>query len=285
MTLKNRFSKKIISVIICLALLFSYLPLTMNASAEQSAGYTRIADVNTMDLWKNYFDTDNIDTSNAGGVWTDKSVFTNASAFTGAGISMINDNKNFLTALSAIAANKEVVGYSTTPTDTILVLDLSGSMRNSSSQDELVLAANRAIEQLLAVNNNNRVGVVLYSASGSPGSSTYGQSVTRILPLNRWETNRTATTRINNQDITYNVYLNYSNNTVSIRNNTIRIEGQSGFYNSGTSKSFNGGTYIQAGLWEAMKMFTEVEDTTVGINNWQSNKQRMPIMVLIKANH
>jgi len=128
----SRKAKSAVAVLVAMMVVFSSLPLTAFA-AEPSGNeyYNRIVDVNTMDNWKNYFDTENLTTKNAGGVWTDKSVFTDASSF-GGKVSMLDDSKNFLTALSAISANKEVVGYSTVPTDTIMVLDLSGSMSSDS---------------------------------------------------------------------------------------------------------------------------------------------------------
>ena len=191
----NRLVKRIMAVLLAVAIFVVTLPTVGLMAAGSPAQYfDRVVDANTMNNWTKYFDLNNITTQNAGGVWTDKSVFTNADAFDGK-VEMLDDSRNFLTALSALAANKEVVGYSTVPTDTVLVLDLSGSMENSNSEDDLIDAANAAIAELLKVNENNRVGVVLYSASGSAGTSTYSESVTRILPIDRY------TTGSDNQDL------------------------------------------------------------------------------------
>ncbi len=261
--MKMKLSKRLVSIVLCVALLLTCMPFTAFAADESAEYYNRIVDSNTMNNWQKYFDLDNLDTSNAGGVWTDKSVFTDASAFPNS-VQMVNDEKNFLTALSALAANKEVVGYSTIPTDTVLVLDLSGSMRGFESA--LINATNSAIAELLAVNNNNRVGVVLYSASGFPGTSTYNESVTRILPIDRYSTGSD------------NVFLHLNNNnTVSVDND---VRGTVANANLDNTKTFGGGTYIQAGLWEAKKMFEEM-DTVIGDNNWQSGDNRMPILVLM----
>ncbi len=261
---RKRLTKQIISMVLCFTLMLSCLPMSVFA-AENSTNpyYKRIVDVNTMDNWTKYFDLNNLDTTNAGGVWTDKSVFTDASAFPDS-VKMINDNENFLTALSALAANKEVVGYSTVPTDTVLVLDLSGSMENSNSENDLINAANDAIEKLLDTNKNNRVGVVLYSANGSTGTSTYSQSVTQILPIDRYTTGSDGQ------------YLSLSRQgTVSVDGD---VRGTKNFDRK--TKSFGGGTYIQAGLWEALKMFESI-DTVISDNNWQSGDSRMPILVLM----
>lgn len=264
MKIKKRFTKQILSIALCFAVMLSCLPMSvLGAETATNSYYNRIVDVNTMDNWTKYFDINNPDTTNAGGVWTDKSVFTDASAFPNS-VQMINDDENFLTALSALAANKEVVGYSTVPTDTVLVLDLSGSMENSGSEDDLINAANNAIKKLLDTNNNNRVGVVLYSASGSVGTSTYSRSVTQILPIDRYTTNSDGK------------YLSLSSQgTVSVNSD---VRGTKNFDQK--TKSFGGGTYIQAGLWEAWKMF-EGMDTVISDNNWQSGDKRMPILVLM----
>lgn len=239
--------------------------MAITAVADSSA-YNRVVDANTMNNWTKYFDLNNLDTSNAGGVWTDKTVLSDASVFDGK-VTMADPDKNFLTTLSAIAANKEVVGYSTIPTDTVLVLDLSGSM----NQDEgaLVNSANSAIAKLLGENNNNRIGVVAYSAAGETGSSTYEESVTQLLPLGRYTTRN-------------NIFLNASNNTVSVNQN-VREQGVANAPQIRASKYVSGGTYIQSGLWEAYEMFMAVpdEDIVIGPNNWQSGDYRMPIVVLM----
>ncbi|MBE6793248.1 MAG: VWA domain-containing protein, partial [Ruminococcaceae bacterium] len=162
MKVKMHLKKRIISALLCLALMLTYFPLSAAAAAAEAVGsFDRVVDNNTMNNWTKYFDLDDLNTANAGGVWTDKSVFTDASVFDGK-ISMIDDEKNFLTALSTLAANKEVVGYSTIPTDTVLVLDLSNSMPTG-ARTQLIEAANNAIKQLQEANKNNRVGVVLYA--------------------------------------------------------------------------------------------------------------------------
>ena len=258
---KYGLSSRLISLLLCMAMVFAYVPAATSAADATNPYYNRVVDANTMDGWKEYFDLTDLNTANAGGVWTDKSVFTDASAF-GGKVSMLDNNRNFLTALSAIAANKEVVGYSTIPTDTVLVLDLSNSMDGYESQ--LISAANQAIATLLNNNENNRVGVVLYSGHNSNSTSAYSEGVTRLLPIDRYTAGNGGT------------FLTYSGDTVSV------TRGVTGENNPDLSKTkrFQGATYIQAGLWEAMKMFEEM-DTVIGDNNWQEDKNRMPILVLM----
>lgn len=264
--MKTRFNltKKLISILLVMALLFAYLPIATLAATPDAEYYNRVTDDNTMNNWVKYFDINEHGTANAGGVWTDKSVFKDADAFDGK-VSMIEEGKNFLTALSTIAANKEIVGYSTVPTDTVLVLDLSRSISDQNAEDALIAAANDAIESLLKINKNNRVGVVLYSGSSS-FTTTYENAVTRILEIDHYTT-------------TTGTFLDISrNNNVTVNSG---VRGSNPAANLSSSKSFTGYTYMQSGLWEAWKMFEAVPDITVGDNNWQSGDHRMPIVVLM----
>ncbi len=277
MTTKNKPIRKIISILLIMALLLSYLPI-MSAFAETPGAdtehYNRVVDANTMDNWVNYFDINEWGTANAGGVWTDKSVFIDADAF-GGKISMIDENRNFLTALSAIAANKEIIGYSTVPTDTVFVLDLSNSMSSDDVQD-LVDSTNAAISKLQSTNNNNRVGVVLYS--GSSSSRTYANAVAALMPIDRYTT--TATDNNGNE-----VFIEYESNEVALADNRsgqLQVSGTKGRIVT-EAKEHGGATYIQAGLFEAWKLFDAVpdDDIRIGDNNWQSGDYRMPIVVLM----
>ncbi len=256
-------TKRLLSVLLCVSLIAAYIPTVASAADLSTDYYSRIVDESSMDAWKNYFDLREgyQTTANAGGVWTDKSVFADASAF-GGKISMLDGDRNFLTALSAIAANKEVVGYATLPTDTVLVLDLSNSM--AGYENTLIRAANDAIRTLLDNNENNRVGVVLYSGHNSNSTSSYAEGVTRILDIDRYTAAGNGT------------FLTYRNDEVSVTDGVVSAAGK----DLSREKDFDGATYIQAGLWEAMKMFLEM-DTVIGDNNWQENVDRMPILVLM----
>ncbi len=260
MKTKNKAFKRIISLFLIFCLTFTYMPFALSA-AEQSE-YSKTADASKMDGWKEYFGPNVMNTANAGGVWTDKSVFTDTSAFPEGTISL-SDPNNFIVALSAIAANKEIVGYSTIPTDTVLVLDLSRSMQDDVSS--LVIAANNAIKKLYETNKNNRIGVVLYSGSSEFGSSTYSQGVTTLLPLDRY----TTTNRSGN-------FITLDNGTVKVVSGVSTSDGSS----ISASKSVVGGTYIQAGLYEALKLF-ESADTVIGDDNFQRGQKRLPVLVLM----
>ncbi len=269
--------RRLISAILCLALLMSFLP-SFATAIDVDAIDNRVVDDVTWDEWKLLFGPDHPSTENAGAVWTDKSVFTPNNLpkeFTDANGKLTDTGDNFLVALSAIASNKEIVGYSTIPTDTILVLDVSGSMDsgNPSRASQMVTAANDAIKDLLALNYHNRIGVVLYSGSSSSGSSTYAQGTVLAMPLDRY----TIDTSGDNSDLGF-LYLD--DGTVKVRNNVYNSQNRNNF---DKSKSVVGGTYIQAGLYMAMTEFKgiEQEDTVIEDGIIQGGAKRMPITVLM----
>ncbi len=279
----NVFFKRFTSVFLVLAMMVALMP-TIFAQTTQTltSPYKLEADSVTFDSWKNVFGSNYFDTVNAGGVWTDKSVFTSASVLgslvgiDGKPLSVSNGANNFLVTLSTIAANKSIVGYSHVPTDTVLVLDVSGSMYNSSSVSDLVTATNAAITSLQALNEHNRVGIVVYSATSQT-----------LLELDRYETSKTQTydngTRNDtSDDKTINVYLeaNSSGNKISI-NSSVKNGNEESV--GGNTVTVTGGTYTQAGIDAAMDMFLAVpkSDTVITGSNFQSGTERKPVIVLM----
>lgn len=101
--------KRLLSALICAALIMSCLPLSIVAAPAQSD--SRVVDAQTLDYYENLFynGTGNVDTYAAGAVWTDKSVVTDP-ALLHADVTMKDEDNNFLVALSAVASNKEIVG-------------------------------------------------------------------------------------------------------------------------------------------------------------------------------
>ncbi len=264
MKTRNRFFKRIVSFMLIFCMMFTYLPFAVDsASVPFASGNTaKTVDPSALDGWKRFFGPDIMTTANAGGVWTDKSVFADVSAFPANTIEL-SDPNNFIVALSALAANKEIVGYSTIPTDTVLVLDVSRSMEEEISS--LVTAANNAIKKLYETNKNNRIGVVLYSGSSDFGVSTYSQGATTLLPIDRY----TTTDRNGN-------FLTLSSSAVSVNSGVLTSAGA----DISRSKGVVGGTYIQAGLYEALRMFEDA-DTVIGPDNFQSGQKRLPVLVLM----
>ena len=126
----KKLSKRIISALLSLVLLFVCIPLTVGAAPVSSTNnFTYVADASTMDAWKNVFEIgDTISTENAGGVWMDKSVFLTSDEFrslksrvTENGVEVVKtidlekQDNSFLVALSGIASNVKVVSYNILP--------------------------------------------------------------------------------------------------------------------------------------------------------------------------
>ncbi len=191
MTIKQNIGNRITSVLLTIAILLSIIPITIMTTSAASANGRRVADPSTMDGWKQFFPiTGDISTENAGGVWMDKSVFTDASAFVASGITQ-KDPNGFLVALSTIASNMSVTGVANVPTDTIIVLDLSssmysGSQRNPDQVQIMLDSVNQSIDKLQNLNVNNRVGVVVYYGGQNRIQSDSSNSMV-LLPLDRYQ--------------------------------------------------------------------------------------------------
>lgn len=266
--MKTKFYQKVLSVLLCLAILSTYLPVSAMAAQASADQITRVSDESTMDSWKDFFlPAGKISTENAGGVWVDKSVFTDDAVFSASGIAMDNSNA-FLVALSAMAANMTVTGMAYAPTDTMLILDVSASMGSGHNDvaEELVEAANTSIESLLSMNSHNRVGVVLYSGPTEVGGSATASDAVLILPLGRYETNN-------------DIYLNFSQNRVSLSSNVV-YEGTSSKPEA-ARKSVTGGTYIQKGVMLAASQLTADGLETTFTDPVLGTVQRKPVMVLM----
>ena len=295
--MKHTFLKKTLSLVLCLVMLlgdFTGLMATAWGLTVEETDLVgniyaeKVSDPATVNDWKNYFGPDVNNTANAGLVWTDKSVFktvgdytaaTNEAEGSGFGLTM-NDSDDFLVALSAMASTKSITGYNYHPTDTMFVLDLSGSMDGNDTA--MIREANRAIDRILKLNPYNRVGVVLYSGNSDYGISN-SSSATILLPLDRY-----TTTTTNNNGTYYNTsddylqYLSISRGSVST---DLTLRNSSG-NRPGESKSVKGGTYIQNGLYQAMGQFTDAAEKGEHIISGsdafaQAGTIKIPILVLM----
>lgn len=280
MTKRTTIGKRLLSLLVTLSILMAYLPgMTSAATSTPAPTYSLSADVGTMDGWKTYFGPSVLDTSYSGVVWSDKSVFTgDTNPFPH--ISISDPQRNFLIALSAIASNKSIVGHSNVPTDTMLVLDISNSMITAGAVDDLVAATNEAITELLKLNNNNRIGVILYSSEDYSAHDMTGDSSTVLLPLDRYTT-------------TNNTYLNHSTQSgggggpgggqtrhyIAVNSNVKHSNGTTANPSSTTNR-VEGGTYIQSGLDTAMDQLLAVTDTKI-TSGFQAGTNRMPVIVLM----
>ena len=312
MSKRYTLTKRLMALLVCAAMLIAYIP-GVAIYTKAAANDNTTVDPHTLDQWQKYFGelADNVNnveltTEYAGGVWTDKSVFDpdsvpaqlTAAKYNGRGISVTDNGENFLIALSAMASNKQIKGYSTIPTDTVFVLDLSSSMRSTddngqSAVDELVAATNQAITDLLALNKNNRVAVIVYAGNVNKSFSNAQGATQIILPLDSYTTDKTE----NN----VGTYLQVDPLTVSQRvpggrpNQTQEVPNTNPYglavYDGVSSAGGNGnafranafeaatGTFMQDGVYEAMKLLLAADPVVQ--EGVQAGTDRLPIMVVM----
>ncbi len=269
--------KRIISLFLALLMLFSTVQIIgLKSYAEDSIpADTRKSDPSTMNDWTKYFGSNIMSTENAGAVWTDKSVFTNADAFKGTGITMDGtNNQSFLVALSAMASSQSVTGMSNVPTDTMIVLDLSSSMypnMNPSTVQTMLSAVNSTINKLQNINKHNRVGVVIYYGRENLSQSQSTHSIV-MLPLDRYSGSTTY--------LKANVS---SNKLVSVAvNSGLKNEaGKNVSVITHTVKSV-AGTYAQLGILDAMEQLVNADEKVIPANaDFQPNVARVPVLVFM----
>ncbi len=321
--MNNRYNvlQKVLAGLLSLVMVFGLLPVvTGTAAAAAAPGYvsgTKKADPETID-WENYFGPNKKDTEFAGMVWSDKSVF-GAATNELPGIAL-DSSDNFLIALSTMASNLSITGSTSTPTDTMLVLDLSGSMVDGTESvgyvrqgynyreaqgidtdiiEALVSSTNAVIESLMKQNVNNRVGVVLYSGNTSTNQAATADSATVVLPLGRYAGINGEYLELDAPTTTTTVYEYVRSGwgggswqaagqvTYVPTNSDIDVSIKAGLKTeaganvSAASKTVVGGTYIQNGLYKAMNEFLAVTDTTVPESKAQAGAERLPVVVLM----
>ena len=159
---------------------------------QAAAAGTTVADDVTINKWH---DPEALDdsTKNVGRIWTDKSVstedvtLTNKSGDTKTikkGQKSYDDktNSDFLVGLSALSSTAELLGQTSVPLDIVLVLDVSGSMKNDKKMETLKTAVNSFIDAtagkndaLSDKNKQSRISLVKFAGdkTDTVGNDTY----------------------------------------------------------------------------------------------------------------
>ena len=108
---------------------------------QAAAAGTTVADDVTINKWH---DSEALDdsTKNVGRIWMDKSVSTGDVTLTKPGQTETktiqkNGDSDFLVGLSALSSTAKIMGQTTVPLDIVLVLDVSGSMNDPGSYQEV----------------------------------------------------------------------------------------------------------------------------------------------------
>ena len=156
---------------------------------QAAAAKTTVADDVTINKWHETLDNS---TKNVGRIWTDKSVSTGnvtlsnkvgESAKESATIEKGSES-DFLVGLSALSSTAKIMGQTTVPLDIVLVLDVSGSMKDPSGSYEAVYDLNTQNAYYVLVNGQYqkvKYGFVgLFQGSGWYYSD--GWSNTKVVP-------------------------------------------------------------------------------------------------------
>lgn len=149
------------SLVLCLAMVMSYLPMTAKAELEHASG--QMADRSTMDRWQDLFLGDPLSTEHADTVWTDKSVFTDNSAFLGT-VVVSDDGKGGITAKATISNGSK----------SVTSLDFVNSYAVSGKADIQLSAIKTLTGKALS---DGEFSFLLYEADASFGIHTGAQQV------------------------------------------------------------------------------------------------------------
>ncbi|MDE5977524.1 MAG: DUF11 domain-containing protein, partial [Turicibacter sp.] len=206
----------------------------------------------------------------AGRVWSDKSVYT-TDQLTGYQNQTIENDSDFLVAYSTLGSSRVINGETTTPIDMVLMLDISTSMSTSGGNqitriNTLVEQANSLIEQLMELNEENRVGVVVYSG----GTAT-------IMPLDHY-TKIDGTDYLTLEQVTSNAGQSTAKYWNRLRAQAVNSEGRT--INNVNDYFYADSTYLQGALYEGMEILGNESTTT-----WQdvngNEENRIPSIIVL----
>lgn len=250
--------KRLFSFVLAFVMLLAcFLPVAPMVFAE--AGYDRTADPSTINDWTDYFGENVVNTVNVGRIWTDKSVFDASSVTLDERNVTVPraDSDNFLVGLSALSSFKNIMGQTNVPIDVVMILDISSSMRTPTDNGaitSMVAATNNSIDTLQGLNDENRVGVVLFD-----------NDAFLALGIDRYDGTGTGGTYLSVVPGTHEkdieVHANYENTpNPAATNGTIQA---------------SSGTFTQAGFSQALQQFLAATPTD------SSGNARMPIIVFM----
>lgn len=268
---------RLTAIVLCVVMLFGMLaPMTVSAApqdGQSTSGVERIADPSTIEDWKPLFAEEG-DTSNAGRIWTDKTVSDGDIAVNETeNIVQRNGQDNFLVGLSALSSTQEVTLAAAKPVDLMFVLDISTTMmdriQGGSKIRLLVRQVNKLMTTIQKLNPENRVGIVCFSGAivdyESPVDSAFC-----LLPMDRYTTESRDYLWVDESREISNYYRMGVDETVKNSSGSlINPEGVDQGY------EVRGNTYMQNGMMEALEHFIPGEPTS------ENNKERIPIITLM----
>ena len=263
--------RKPLSWLLAVCMLFSLLPGTALAADPEST----TADTSTLTSWQDVFGVgadQHLSTKDIGRIWTDKSVSTQDITLPGTNIDGLENNTvkkeadaDFLVALSGLGSAATIVDETKVPTDTVIVLDMAPEMEPY--VEDMVAAANDALENLLTANPNNRIAVVAYGNTAIPllpldhYSNYSDQSPEELLQVGVHDNGILA-------DTTYVASYGKTDAGISIVEEEFEFD-------SGEERN------TQIGIYTGMNLLLQTSDTTVTVDGVELT--RAPVMVLLSC--
>lgn len=268
---------RLTAVVLCVVMLFGMLvPMTASAApqyGQSTSEVERIADPSTIEGWKPLF-AEEEDTSNAGRIWTDKTVAD--------GDITVNETDtvvqrkgqdNFLVGLSALSSTQEVTLAAAKPVDLMLVLDISGTMMQAVDRKakitQVVKEVNKLMTTIQKLNSENRVGIVCFNGATDTGESPV-ESAFCLLPLDRYTTESGDYLWVDKpRDPSPFLRMGVDGTVKNSSGVLMNPEGLDHGY------EVIGNTYMQNGLLEALEHFVP------NVEPSENKKERIPILTLM----
>ena len=162
--------KKFISLLLAVCMLVSLVPAEVVAEEPAAFQITTVADGDSRYAFQDRAVLGSSDSTRYDGrIWTDKTVSTEDYVIYGPaagddGLTIeIDDDAEFLVSYSAFATSTSIVSQESVPVD--LVLDMSPQINSAAGKTQAMLnAVSGAIQQIMQINPQNRVGVIAYSS-------------------------------------------------------------------------------------------------------------------------
>ena len=277
-------SKRLLSILLTLAMVLGMLPGQAFAAVDDSDGKTipggvngyqatAWADVDTSKGYQTAFEStlgssvviDGKNRSSAlnGKIWADKSIAAQDT-------DNIGGIDRFDVTISALGQTYMTKGVTETAAglDVVFVLDFSGSMGNDGRLEGLAAAANNALKSLMK-NPDNRAGIIAFS--GSAAGANEGYEV--FWPMDHYTASGDYLSYrvVKGGSIfgtTYEHYVDTANGVTNSTGASIR-----------KSKQATGGTPTQAGIYAAGEMLKNAVNLETGVAD--ASKPRIPVIILL----
>ena len=255
---ETKLRKRIMSLLLCVALLISYIPATAAAqtmlSAEQVAA--TVTDPGTAETWETMMGTDADGNRYAGRVWVDKSVYKDGDTVVlntrgEAGSSFkaeLDEGEDFQVVFSALGSTMttEKTIRSSGPLDVVLVLD------DSTSMDDMISGRTTRLEKLIEASNR-----LLAKLTQTPdiriGIVAYNQNSIEILPFGAYQ-NGIELKVLNNKYV-------FDEHNPGDKGGTIQAFDKDGTLLYNNTNGYARGTNTQAGIYMGMSMLENARDT------------------------